>query len=195
MSSSSNDGACLVDDAVDSGVERNGVLYQEDIVRSSLARKVLAGLRILVGFMFLWPFLDKLFGLGFGTPGERAWVNGGKPAQGFLSRVEGPFAGVFKAISSPAADVLFMLGLLAIGVAVLLGAGLKIAAISGSLLMFFMWLAQFPTGRPNAGFNNPLVDDHWVLALALILFAVTLAGDTWGVGKTWAKTARNGWLR
>jgi thiosulfate dehydrogenase [quinone] large subunit len=30
--------------------------------------KLLAVLRIVVGFVFQWAFLDKAFGLGFGTP-------------------------------------------------------------------------------------------------------------------------------
>lgn len=171
------------------------VLYQDEIVRSSKARGALAFLRILVGFTFLWPFIDKLFGLGYTTPSARAWIRGGKPAQGFMGNAEGPFGGFFKAITGAWADWLFMIALLAIGVAVILGAGLKIAAIAGSLLLFLMYLAEFPLGRANAGFTNPLVDDHWILAASLIVFALTLAGDTFGVGKIWAKTARNGWLR
>lgn len=42
-------------------------------------------LRILVGFTFFWAFIDKLFGLGFATPSERAWINGGSPTTGYLT--------------------------------------------------------------------------------------------------------------
>ena len=31
-------------------------------------RHVLAAFRILVGWLLLWGFLDKMFGLGFETP-------------------------------------------------------------------------------------------------------------------------------
>lgn len=54
--------------------------HEEEVVTSSAARKVLAALRLTTGFIFLWAFLDKLFGLGFSTPSERAWINGGKPS-------------------------------------------------------------------------------------------------------------------
>ncbi len=60
------------------------------------ARRLLAGLRLVLGFTFLWPFLDKLFGLGYATPSARAWINGGTPAQGFMKNAEGPFAELFK---------------------------------------------------------------------------------------------------
>lgn len=45
-----------------------------------------------------------------------------------------------------------------------------------------MWVASLPLE------NNPVLDDHLLGAIALIVFALTLAGDTWGLGKAWAKT-------
>ena len=55
-----------------------------------LQRRTLAVLRLATGFIFLWAFLDKTFGLGFSTPAERAWLNGGTPAQGFLNSPASP---------------------------------------------------------------------------------------------------------
>ena len=107
------------------------VTFQEEVVRSALARKFLAGLRIVLGFTFLWPFLDKMFGLGYMTPSAKAWIHGGTPAQGFMKGAEGPFASFFKNIAGPWADWLFMAGLLGIGIALLAGAGLKLAAWTG----------------------------------------------------------------
>lgn len=180
-----------------SRTDRDGfVVFQEDIVRSPLLRKLLAVARIVIGFTFMWPFLDKLFGFGFGTPAARAWINGGNPAQGFLKGVTGPFADVFHSIANPFADWLFMAGLFGIGLAMLLGAGLKIAAWSGTLLLFLMYLAQFPWGQP-ADFHatNPIIDSHWHEALLLLVAAYGLAGDTWGLGKWWARKVGNGVLR
>jgi thiosulfate dehydrogenase (quinone) large subunit len=168
------------------------------------AAKFLAVFRVVLGFEFLWAFLDKTFGLGYATPAERAWINGGSPTKGFLSRVAvGPFESTFHAWAGATwADWLFMLGLLAIGVALIVGVGLRIAAVSGSLMMLLMWAAEWPldkltsAGEPTMS-TNPIVDYHIIYALALIALAVTFAGNIWGLGKRWAKlpfVQRNRWL-
>src|SRR5690348_5433065 len=55
-------------------------------------RYVLAMLRIALGWIFLWAFLDKLFGLGHETTEKAAWINGGSPTKGFLANAAtGPF--------------------------------------------------------------------------------------------------------
>jgi thiosulfate dehydrogenase [quinone] large subunit len=171
---------------------------------SSTGAKALAVLRIATGLVFLWAFLDKTFGLGYATPGERAWIAGGSPTKGFLGSVDvGPFQGAFHAIAGTWwADWLFMLGLLGIGVAVTAGVALRISAIAGTVMMLLMWLAEFPPatvtadGSP-ASSSNPLIDYHVVYALALIALALTYAGHTWGLGRRWAElplVQRNRWL-
>ena len=84
-----------------------------------------------------------------GPPSPAAWINGGSPTKGFLSRVAvGPFESTFHAWAGAGwADWLFMIGLLAIGVALIVGVGLRIAAVSGSLLMLAMWAAEWPLGK------------------------------------------------
>jgi len=170
---------------------------QEDVVTSVNARRWLAVTRLATGFIFLWAFLDKTFGLGYATPSERAWLNGGTPSQGFLNSpaVVGPFQGFFQGIASPATDVLFMLGMLGVGLAVMLGIGLRVAAWAGSLIMVMMWMAEWPLVE---GSTNPLVDYHIIYALALIVVATCLAGDTWGLGRWWRElplVRRQRWLR
>jgi thiosulfate dehydrogenase [quinone] large subunit len=138
--------------------------------------------RISIGFVFLWAFLDKLFGLGLATPSERSWLNGGSPTKGFLSGVEGPFAGFFKPMAGDAwANWLFMLGLLGIGVALVLGITMKIAAASGTAMLVMMWMASLPLE------NNPFLDDHLVYAMVLVLLAALRSGDTFGLGAQWRK--------
>lgn len=175
-------------------------VFQEDIVTRPGVRKLLAGMRIVIGWTFLWPFLDKLFGLGYGTEAARAVINGGAPAQGYMvNATSGPFKGLFVWMAETFgsfADFLFMFGLFGIGIAMLTGAGLKIAAWGGTLLMAFMYLAALPLGQANMGFTNPLTDSHWIEALVLLVCAYTLSGDTWGVGKWWARTIGDRtWLR
>lgn len=168
-------------------------VHQEEIVRSRGARYALAAGRIVIGWTFLWAFIDKLFGLGYATPAEGAWLRGGTPAQGFIGGIEGPFAGFFQNLfMNSFGDWLFMIGLLGIGVAAITGAGLKIAAVTGTILLAFMYLAVLPF---VVGGTNPVTDSHWIEALVLIISATTLAGDTWGLGKWWATKVGNSWLR
>jgi len=168
------------------------------------AARFLAVFRVVLGFEFLWAFADKTFGLGYATPSARAWINGGSPTKGFLSRVAvGPFESTFHSIAGAAwADWLFMAGLLGIGIALLLGVGLRVAAVSGTLMMLGMWAAEWPldkvtsAGEPSMS-TNPIVDYHIIYALALIALAVTFAGHVWGLGRRWARlpfVQRNRWL-
>jgi len=168
---------------------------ETDVVRSKPARITLGILRIALGWYFLWAFIDKLFGFGFLTDPGKGMIHGGTPAQGFMTHADGPFAGFFKSISGPWADYLFMLGLLAIGVALITGCGLKLTAIAATLLLALMYLAEFPLGAKAGLYTNPLVDDHWVDALAIITFWFTRAGDTFGLGRWWGRKVGDSWLR
>lgn len=165
-----------------------GAANEADLVRSATGRRALALLRLATGFIFLWAFLDKAFGLGFSTPADRAWINGGAPSQGFLKSegVTGPLKDFFASIASPATDVLFMIGMIAIGVAVMVGIGLRISAVAGTVILLLMHLAEWPY-TANAGSTNPLVDHHVIYTLALIVIAALLAGDTWGAGRVWRR--------
>ncbi|MEO8262667.1 MAG: DoxX family protein [Pseudolysinimonas sp.] len=161
-------------------------LDETDIVHSASGRGILTVLRLATGFIFLWAFIDKTFGLGFSTPVERAWINGGTPSQGFLNSpaVVGPLKPFFASIASPLSDALFMAGMLGIGLAVMLGIGLRVSAVAGSIIMVAMYLAEWPFGS-NADSTNPAVDYHIIYALALITVAVLAAGDTFGFGRIW----------
>lgn len=70
-----------------------------ELGRGKVAPIAWATARIALGFVFAWAFVDKLFGLGYATPSERAWLNGGSPTTGYLGGVEGTFAGLFNAIA------------------------------------------------------------------------------------------------
>jgi thiosulfate dehydrogenase [quinone] large subunit len=171
------------------------VLVEKDVVTHVVARRGLAALRIGYGLTFLWAFFDKLLALGYHTGvddktgavdrfGSAAWIHGGSPTFGFLKfgvSPDNPFHGFFAGIAGDAwADWLFMAGLLGIGAALTVGVGMRLAAISGVALYSMMWVASWPLQ------NNPVIDDHLLGVLALVALATTLAGDTWGAGKTWA---------
>lgn len=164
-----------------------------------------AGLRIMLGFVFVWAFLDKTFGLGYATQAGRGWIDGGSPTEGFLSHVNvGPMASTMRGWAGETwADWLFMAGLLGVGVAVVLGIGLRIAAVSGTLMMALMWIAEWPPAKhletgAASGSTNPFADYHVVYAIALIALAATATGSRYGLGARWADLAivrRNPWLR
>jgi len=131
--------------------------------------------RMLMGFYFLWAFLDKVFGFGFATPAERAWINGGSPTTGFLSNAtaESPLAGLFTALAGvPLVDWLFMLGLLGVGLTLLTGIGVRLGAVAGVAMLFLMYLAEFPLTLTGA--TNPLIDSHIIDmgVMAIAFFAV-----------------------
>jgi thiosulfate dehydrogenase [quinone] large subunit len=158
------------------------------------ARRALAVLRIAFGLTFLWAFVDKVFGLGYATPSGKGWIDGGDPTAGFLGKgATGPFADFYHSLVGDFwVTPLFMIGLAGIGLALVLGIGLRIAAASGALLYLLMWSAVLP---PE---NNPVIDDHILGALTLIALALVAAGTTWGLGRQWNRldlVNRYPWLR
>jgi thiosulfate dehydrogenase [quinone] large subunit len=176
---------------------------------STLARRALAVLRIAFGLTFLWAFFDKLLALGFSTGrsvdpttgaetvdrfGDAAWINGGNPTLGFLKfAADGPFKDFYHSIAGDAwTNWAFMLALLGIGLALTLGIGMRIACAAGALLYVMMWTVVLP---PE---NNPVLDDHLLGAITMVVLAATGAGMTWGLGRRWAATEqvkRNTFLR
>ncbi|MFO7590075.1 MAG: DoxX family membrane protein [Acidimicrobiia bacterium] len=139
-------------------------------------------LRILLGWSFFWAFIDKFFGLGFATcraedsssidfACSAAMLKGGSPTFGYLtfatpaSHTGGLFD--WMASSGPdvigVADVLFMAVLLLGGLALMLGVGVRTAAIGGALLMAFMFLAGDVWPE-----NNPVNSSHVIEMVAFL---------------------------
>ncbi len=141
-------------------------------------------LRLAMSFIFLWAFFDKLLGVGFSTALDKSWIRGVSPTFGFLKfGATGFFAPFFQNLAgSIIVDLLFMMGLLCIGMAVFLGIGMRIAGISGALLMFLMWLSLFP---PK---NNPFIDEHIVYMIIFIGFASIKQSTAFGLGNWWRNT-------
>jgi thiosulfate dehydrogenase [quinone] large subunit len=172
---------------------------QEDVARTASETpgtgldKALAVLRIAFGFTFLWAFLDKAFALGFHTGydqdgrldrfGDAAWINGGSPTEGFLTfgvPANNPLKDTFNSLAGSAwVDWLFMLGLLGIGLTLLFGVGMRIGTASGALMYALMYAAVVPLE------NNPVVDDHLIGFIVMVVLALGAAGATWGFGRQW----------
>lgn len=141
-------------------------------------------LRLSLGGVFLWAFFDKLLGLGFATVRENAWINGGSPTFGFLNfGAEGPLQGFYQGIAGNVViDWLFMAGLLGVGLALMLGMGVRIAAVSGIAMLLLMYSAQLP---PE---NNPFLHDRLIYAIVLAGIAFARAGAPLGLGGWWTQT-------
>jgi thiosulfate dehydrogenase (quinone) large subunit len=188
---------------------RDGVpvieMMHEEPVRTRGLQRVFGILRIAMGWTFLWAFLDKAFGLGFSTGrdvetgaivfgGPDAWVNGGSPTAGVVGfALKGPFKGTIQSITgyqmtqvgphvAAWVDWLYMVTLLAIGVALILGIATKLAAIGG-----IAWLATFYLATAIWPEHNPFLDEHIVEIVVLVGVLLANAGRYYGLGKVWQK--------
>jgi thiosulfate dehydrogenase (quinone) large subunit len=163
-------------------------------IGSKAFRYTAAALRLSLGWIFLWAFLDKMFALGFATGrnpdtgvvdrfGDAAWINGGSPTEGFLKfGTKGPLADFYQSFAGSAwADWLFMIGLLGIGLAFMLGIGMRIGTVAAVALLVMMWSAVLP---PE---NNPFMDDHIIYALVAMVLLFAGAGKTFGFGRAWER--------
>ena len=166
---------------------------------------VWGALRLMMGWTFLWAFLDKTFGLGFATGrdadtgaivfgGPTAWIHGGSPTVGVLGfALKGPFKGFYQSVTgyqmgaagptvSAWVNWVFMLSMLLIGTALVLGVFTRLAAIGGAI-----WMVVFYTATAIWPDNNPFLDEHLVFLVVLIGIAYVGAGRYLGSGKAWER--------
>jgi len=142
------------------------------------------GVRLVLGWTLLWAFLDKLFGLGYATASSKSWLNGGSPTAGYLSyATSGPLASFYNGLSgNTAVDAVFMLALLAIGLATILGVGTRISGYTGALLMAMLWSTNLPPAQ------NPITDEHIVFLILFLAMTVVKPGRWLGLGEWWSNT-------
>jgi thiosulfate dehydrogenase [quinone] large subunit len=155
-------------------------------------------LRIAIGWIFLWAFLDKLFALGFATGRDEetgkidffspdAWIHGGSPTQGFLEfgvHTKDPFESIYSDLAGLGwVDWIYMISMAAIGIALILGIATRLAAIGG-----IIWMVLFYTASAIWPENNPFLDDHIVYIIALAGIAYVGAGRYLGLARWWEQT-------
>jgi thiosulfate dehydrogenase (quinone) large subunit len=117
----------------------------------------LAVARLLLGWVFLWASLDKAFGLGIETPPQESRLAGASPTEGYLASLGGRFAGLLHAIAGQVwVDCAFILVMLSVGVALMTGVALRLAAVGAVGPTGSLWLTSVPVE------NNPVVDEHLV---------------------------------
>ena len=129
-------------------------------------------MRVLIGWHFMYEGIAKL-------------LKGGWSAAGYLSQAKGLLAPVFQWMAAsdtimPIVNQLNIWGLIAIGLALILGIFTRFAAVCGMLLIFLYYLANPPFvgfyyAIPSEG-NYLIVNKNLVEMSALFLIAVTYSG-------------------
>jgi thiosulfate dehydrogenase [quinone] large subunit len=75
----------------------------------------------------------------------------------------------------------------------MLGIMVRLASLGGMIMLVLMYLAGFIPPE-----HNPLIDDHIIYAIVLILFLFVPVGEWLGFGRKWARTnlvENISWLR
>lgn len=125
-------------------------------------------LRIAMGWMFLYAGITKVI--------NPMWT-----AEGFLRNAKA-FTGFFQWFALPEnigwVNVVNEWGLTLLGVALILGIGVRIASVLGVALMLLYYL---PLGFPKPSATAFIVDQHVVYALVLMFFAAVRAGRIYGL--------------
>jgi thiosulfate dehydrogenase [quinone] large subunit len=156
----------------------------ESLTRENAARYVWVAVRLCLAWTFIWPFFDKMFGLGHETASADSVIHGGNPTLGFLSGSVGPFSGIYHSLAGTGiVNALFMAGLIVIGIGLLFGIYMRFACGAGVVMLILMWSASLPPA------NNVFMDDHIIYALMLVGLALVGAGKTFGLGRSWEQTS------
>lgn len=155
-------------------------------------------LRISIGWVFLWAFIDRLLALGYSTGrdpetgvidffSDDAWINGGSPTSGFLElglHTKEPFTGFYSDLAGQGwVDWIYMISMLLIGLGLILGIATRLTAIAG-----IVWMVLFYTASAVWPEFNPFMDEHVVYAIALAGIAAVSAGRYLGLGRWWERT-------
>ena len=177
-------------------------MLHEDPVRTRGLQRSVAVLRVLVGWTFLWAFLDKALALGFTTGraedgtidffSNAGWFFGGSPTAGAVGfALKGPFADNIQSVTGytmgPAGpqvaawlDWLYMGSMLLIGLGLIFGVMTRLAAVGG-----IIWMSVFYLGTAIWPEHNPVVDDHVLTVAVLVTLILANAGRYYGLGKVW----------
>jgi thiosulfate dehydrogenase [quinone] large subunit len=163
--------------------------------KNNLDQVTLGVLRIAMGFVFLWPFLDKMFGLGFATTPENSWLAGTSPTQGFLNfygvNQNSPFAFLFSDVlgnTYQLVDIAYMGMLLFAGIALMSGVLVRLSSISTIIFLISVYLSEWIIAPAEGTMVfNPLIDDHIIYILVLLLFIIVPVGNYLGLGEWWSR--------
>ena len=135
----------------------------------------LFGLRLALGFMFLYGGYEKI----------ETEMSVGPATSGFLSHVAGPFAFLFNGMAgNPAVEGLLVYGELLIGISLMLGIVTRVGGVSGALVSSLLYLSTLPA--MTAGFagsyfdfllsKNALISQYIIYILLFVAFVFLVPG-------------------
>ncbi|MFW5978451.1 MAG: DoxX family protein [Halohasta sp.] len=130
----------------------------------------LLSLRLVMGFVFLIPGLQQWWDPDFSVTGLLVYgIPAGNPLTDFWAMLGNEFAIYLTPMN--------ILGLTFVGLALILGAFVRFAAFTGSIMMFFYYLTALEggllAGLPLA--NGYVIDDH--IVYILLLFGLGALGS------------------
>lgn len=137
----------------------------------------LAIMRIILGLMLFWGFLDKMFGLGFPTPESMSYLNGGSPTEMYLVYTDGWFAPFFHWLSNyhAIADVILLAGMFLLGLSMTFGFCKKISTVAFVAMMTLFYLSAI---QPS---DNPIFDYHLIYIVLGFAFYFGSGYEKWGM--------------
>jgi thiosulfate dehydrogenase [quinone] large subunit len=128
-----------------------------DMDKKELGEYILAVVRIMIGCTMLWPFFDKLFGLGFATPAGQGMIDGGSPSSFVIYVAGGIFKDFYVSLAgNQIVDIILMLGLLIMGVTLIIGIASKLTTVMMMVFLLVMYSLHVP---PEDG---PIIDYHLI---------------------------------
>lgn len=123
----------------------------------------LAAFRIMAGWIMLWPFFDKLFGLGFQTPHGGGWIDGVSPSSYVVYVAGGLFKDFYVSLAGNfVIDVILMAALLVLGVTLVLGIAARQTTSGMCAFLLIMYSLHVPPS------DNPVIDYHIMLVAGML---------------------------
>jgi thiosulfate dehydrogenase (quinone) large subunit len=138
---------------------------------TTLQRTMIVLLRVSMGWVFLWAAIRQI-------------PNPDWSAVGFLSGAK-TFPAFFELMATPPfltiINVLVPWAHLLIGLALILGIGVRLGAIVGAVLMFLYYLPRLDFPFVGEGITNLIVEYHLVYTFVIIYLAAVRAGRVFGL--------------
>jgi thiosulfate dehydrogenase (quinone) large subunit len=138
---------------------------------TTLQRTLIVLFRLSMGWVFLWAAIRQIPDAGWSAAG---FLSGAKTFPAFFDLMATPpFITVINALI-PWAHLL-------IGLALILGIGMRLAAIAGAALMILYYVPRLDFPFVGEGVTNLIVEYHLVYTFVIVYLAAVRAGRVFGL--------------